>query len=135
MSKIIDKAEAANIFEELRRLISSGEVEKLKQRYSELINENLELDFKSDEEVEFIDEPSQYTQLIQHNDILIADHVVYQWEVKYFGFYGGGGAGWFVEEEENLMDEDVYNMLNELGIYLDTPDVPKPEIDDEDDSE
>jgi hypothetical protein len=131
MSKIIDKVEAASIFKELRNLTSSGDIAKLKQRYNLLMNENLELDFKSEEEVEFIDEPSQYTQLIQHNDILIADHVVYQWEVTYFGYYGGGGAGWFVEEEENLIDVDVYNLLIELGIYLDTPDVPKPEIDDE----
>ena len=57
--------------------------------------------------------------------------VVYEWKSVYFGYYGGMGAGWFVEEDDTTLNLDVETMLRTCGIKLETPDVPRPSVDDE----
>ncbi|MBT8519767.1 hypothetical protein G6734_02785 [Polynucleobacter paneuropaeus] len=99
--------------------------------YGELEGHGIGFEIYNEDKVEFKTDGGEYTQLTQHSRLRLGGEVVYEWKSVYFGYYGGMGAGWFVEEDDTTLNLDVETMLRTCGIKLETPDVPRPSVDDE----
>lgn len=76
----------------------------------------------------FIPDPhDEWVQLNRSITIKINDEDVYDYSDINYGYYGSAGSGWFVEEEENSLDQNVMESLSYFGIKWPDLVVPKPE--------
>lgn len=79
-----------------------------------------------EDEPEFHEDASPYTEVIQHNKLEINGVLVHEWDSTYWGHFGGSGSGWWIERSDSSIDFDVENLLEMLDLLPQTPDVPTP---------
>ena len=114
------------IFKELCELADSERVQQLQAQGIELkVETNLD-------EPEFITDPNSYTEVVQYCELWIGDAKVYEWQETYWGFFGGMGAGWWIEQGDTSIDFDVQALLELLDLLPETPEVPKPDLEGDD---
>ena len=125
-----------DIYEELLELVSDGDEETIKERVKTLLDSGLVVKVESEDESEFYEDGNQsYTDTTQTNKLLFNGEVVYEWFASYNGFWGGGGTGWWVNEDDTDLDPDVGQLLEYLEIDVRRPDVPQPRVDSDDEDE
>ena len=129
MSKIL-KREALRLFKKYRKMADDGDDDAIDRLTQELAENELELVVvQNTEDVTFHDDNGyQFTEVVQTNKLTIGKQIVYEWEITYWGAYGGMGAGWWVEEANSSLDNDVQYLLEQLDYELETPDVPRPKL-------
>lgn len=133
MTEHITLIEAEELFKRLKQLADSDNIEKLKALYADMTSKGLDFEFQYQEDINFEDEPgNQHTELIQYNKLLIGGHVVNEWITTFYGYWGSGGTGWWIEQADSDLEFEIETLFEELDIFLETPDVPKPDIEDED---
>jgi hypothetical protein len=133
MTENITLIQAQELFTKLKQLAGTDNTEELKALYEDMTSKGLDFEFHSANEVNFEDEPgNQHTELIQSNKLLIGGHVVNEWETTFYGYWGSGGTGWWIDKAESDLEFEIETLFEALEIYLETPDVPKLEIEDED---
>ena len=69
----------------------------------------------------------EYVELKRHIRVLLNEVEVYRYEDIHYGYRGGNGTGWFVEESESNLDQDIMETLCYFGIEWPALNVPKPE--------
>lgn len=125
-----------DIYEELLELVTDGDEEKIKDRVKTLLDSGLVVKVESEDESEFYEDGNQsYTDTTQTNKLLFNGEVVYEWFASYNGFWGSGGTGWWVNEDDTDLDPDVGQLLEYLEIDVRRPDVPQPPVDSDDEDE
>ena len=125
-----------DIYEELLELVNDGDEEKIKDRVKTLLDSGLVVKVESEDESEFYEDGNQsYTDTTQTNKLLFNGEVVYEWFASYNGFWGSGGTGWWVNEDDTDLDPDVGQLLEYLEIDVRRPDVPQPPVDSDDEDE
>jgi hypothetical protein len=118
-------------FKELMKYVAEGDSDNAGYFYKQLQEQGLKLEIDRDDRVEFKADSGEYTQLTQISKLKLGGEVVYKWESVYFGYYGGMGACWFVEQDTDGLDLEVEKLLKACGIALSAPNVPKPSPDEE----
>jgi hypothetical protein len=117
------------IYEELLKLVSEGKEQKIKKKLKTLIDGGLLVKVASEDESEFYEDGHQsYTDTTQENKLYFNDEIVYEWWASYNGFWGGGGTGWWINEEDSDLDAVHADLLEYLDIEIKTPDVPRPPV-------
>ncbi len=117
------------IYEELLKLVSEGKEQKIKKKLKTLIDGGLLVKVVSEDESEFYEDGHQsYTDTTQENKLYFNDEIVYEWWASYNGFWGGGGTGWWINEEDSDLDAVHADLLEYLDIEIKTPDVPRPAV-------
>jgi len=117
------------IYEELLKLVSEGKEQKIKKKLKTLIDGGLLVKVVSEDESEFYEDGHQsYTDTTQENKLYFNDEIVYEWWASYNGFWGGGGTGWWINEEDSNLDAVHADLLEYLDIEIKTPDVPRPPV-------
>jgi hypothetical protein len=78
-----------------------------------------------------------YTEVTQELTLRLGGVSVAEWTQTYWGYYGGMGAGWWVEEGDNTLSQSgVAELIEKLELEIPRPDVPQPTFpSDEEDSE
>ncbi len=128
--------EANEIFEELKQLAEESDSEKVVGRVKQLQTSGIEINvIAEDDDPEFFNESSPYTEVTQRCRIEINGIEVYDWYVCYMGYYGGGGTGWWIDRNDSSLDFDIESLLDALDLMPERPDVPEPDSDDEDSDE
>jgi hypothetical protein len=117
------------IYEELLKLVSEGKEQKIKKKLKTLIDDGLLVRVDSDDESEFYEDGNPaYTVTTQTNKLVFDNEIVYEWWASYNGFWGGGGTGWWINEEDSNLDAVHADLLEYLDIGIKTPDVPRPPV-------
>lgn len=81
-------------------------------------------------------EPDGLTSSVdQHCVLTLGPEVVAKWKASYAGYYGGMGAGWWIEEYDNTRPSGISELLETAEIEEETPDLPAPEAPEDDDPE
>ncbi len=76
------------------------------------------------------DGPFSGTCLSRTISVLHRNVEVMSWTEEYFGYYGGMGAGWFVEEgDSDGPPPGLRDLFSAFGIVFPEVVVPKPELD------
>lgn len=115
-------------FEKLRLLADEGDEDELKEFISKLIANGLKVEVRSSEDCEFREDSNDsYTEVTQENSLLFNGECVYEWVDTFYGSWGGGGTGWWVEKSDSSLDFDVELILEKLAVDLKTPEVPRPD--------
>jgi hypothetical protein len=133
MTENLTIKQAGELFNNLKQLADGDSIEELTALYEDMTSKGLDFEFQSQEDVSFEDEPgNQYTELTQYNKLLIGGHIVNEWITTYYGYWGSGGTGWWIEQADSDLESEVETLFESLDIFIENPDVPKPDIEDED---
>ena len=133
MSKNVSIEQALELFSKLKQLADTDNTEELKALYQDMTSKGLDFEFQNQEDINFEEEPgNEHTDLTQYNKLLIGGHVVYEWITSFYGYWGNGGTGWWIEQADSDLDYEIETLFEALDIFLETPDVPKPDVEDGD---
>lgn len=125
-----------DIYEDLLELVADGDERSITDRVKTLLESGLVVKVESEDESEFYEDGDPaYTVTTQTNKLLFNGEVVYEWWASYSGFWGGGGTGWWINDDDTDLDPDVGQLLEYLEIDVRRPDVPQPPIDSDDEDE
>ncbi len=123
---------ANELFNELCQLAVSDQNDELLERVEKLEELGIEFRVEADQDdPEFKNEVSEYTEVNQTCTVWIGEFKVYEWEETFWGSYGGMGSGWWIEQGHSSIDFEVETLLEILELLPETPVVPKPDDDDE----
>ena len=123
----------SEILKELLQLAEGELDDQLPERVQQLQEQGIELKVETSlEEPEFVTDPNPYTEVIQYCELWIGDAKVYEWQETYWGSFGGMGTGWWVEQGDTSIDFEVQALLELLDLLPEAPEVPKPDISDDD---
>lgn len=126
--------DAQSILDELLELLGDGDLEALESRFQELEDSGVRIEVEVEEDdPEFVEDPSSYTEVIQHCKLKINGVVMTEWETTYWGSYGGGGTGWWIDKNDPDLDMEIKDLLDELGLIPERPEVPEPSGEQHDD--
>jgi len=129
-------ADIHGIYKDLLELASEGDEVAIRQRIKSLLEEGLAVKVESEDQSEFHEDGNQsYTETTQTNKLLFNGELVYEWWASYSGFWGSGGTGWWINEDDTDLDQDVEQLLEHLEVEVRRPDVPQPRLESDDDDE
>ena len=77
--------------------------------------------------VSFPDPNDQWVQLNREVVILINQIKVYEFSDVHVGYYGTGGTGWYTEEQESTLKQNVKEALSFYEYEWPNLQIPKPE--------
>jgi hypothetical protein len=75
----------------------------------------------------FGDIEESFVQLDREVTVLLNQEVVYAFNDVHVGYYGGMGAGWFIEETSNNLSQEMMETLSYFDIRWPEINVPRPE--------
>jgi len=124
------------VLAELLELLADGDEEMVEKRIKSLRQDGLLVRVDSDEESEFYEDGNPaYTVTTQTNKLVFNNEIVYEWWASYSGFWGGGGTGWWINDDDTDLDSYVEDLLTHLDVEVERPDVPRPPITEDDDED
>jgi hypothetical protein len=122
-----------DVYENLLQLTTEGDEVAIRKRIKSLFEEGLAVKVESEEESEFHEDGNQsYTETTQTSKLLFNGEVVYEWWASYSGFWGSGGTGWWINEDDTDLEQDVEQLLEYLEVEVRRPDVPQPRLESDD---
>ena len=113
-------------FEHMISALENGDQALITNIELELVNKVHVISFAVNDVATIPDQYEEYVQMERDAAVLIDGVSVYQWQEVLYGSYGGGGAGWFIEEGSSNLREDVMKALSFFGVQWPTSTVPKP---------
>lgn len=116
-----------DIFDAMIEAVRDSDETAIGQFKQELSTGKIKFEIKQDEEAFQPDPDDNYVELDRELELLLNGEIVYEWQDIHYGYYGGMGAGWFVEQDESTLDFDIEEMLEVFEIELPKAVVPKPD--------
>jgi hypothetical protein len=127
----MSKKSPHDILADLLEKASELDDDELVEHFEQLQNSGTTVVVQTEEEEpEFYEGASPYTEVVQYCKLEIDGEIVQEWDSTYWGHPGGSGSEWWIERGDSSIDFDVENLLQILDLMPATPDVPKPEISD-----
>jgi hypothetical protein len=71
-----------------------------------------------------------YMEVVQENCMLIAGWPVYRWTTKFWGYWGGMGAGWWQESGDSTLEAWLEQLLEVGDLLPEDAEVPRPSDED-----
>ena len=137
MTSKITAEEASNIFKNLKFQTQGKDDSEISALLDSLKANGVIISVESENEKPiWEDSPGlPYMEVVQTNDMLIAGWPVYQWEKKFWGYWGGMGAGWWQESGESTLEAWLEELLEVGNLLPEGAEVPRPGYEDEDEED